>query len=134
MTDASQNQNISEQDTNLGTTFQQFHTTADDIVLHEIWDFQLNEIAQAVRPFCLSLSTTMGGAAIGLIPSILDVTGKLLGNKPIGILGGGTLAAFFACVTGALIYGFQARKGILAAEGFIAKMREKPRWIFRAPV
>ena len=102
-----------------------FETRPDQITLHAIWDYELDDLSGYSRPIVLAFAATLVGACLGLIPSFIGVIGTIgagraidLGGLIVAVLWGGTLL-------GGSIAGFFAVQGQLDIRHLKAKIRAR---------
>lgn len=105
--------------------FQVFETRPGSITQHVIWDYELEKLVNISRPLTLGGATTLIGAFLGLLPSVIDTISTVVDGDPLG-LGHLVLSLVAAlCLAAGAVAGFFAYEGQKDAFGIRNTVRSR---------
>lgn len=108
-----------------GLPFQVFQTSPSHITCHTIFDYELDRLVNISRPLTVGFATLLLGAALGLLPSVLETVDLTTSGRPIGTSKLVILLVFGMCFASGCVFGFFAMRGQKDADNIRAEVRAR---------
>lgn len=108
-----------------GLPFQIFQTSQSHITCHTIFDYELDRLVNISRPLTVGVATLLIGAALGLLPSVLDIAELAKSGQITSLSKLFLLFVFGMSLAGGGVCGFFALRGQKDANDIRADVRAR---------